>query len=58
MTYTYKCSRCDHTVTEQVRIDERQDVVRACPECGEGILIREFHAVPIIFKGTGWGGSK
>lgn len=58
MTYTYKCNQCGFQTTERVKIDERQDVVRPCTECGEGVLIREIHAVPIIFKGGGWGGSR
>lgn len=58
MTYTYVCNQCGHKVTEQVKIDERQDVALSCPECGEGVLIREYHAVPIIFRGDGWGGSQ
>ena len=50
-TYEYECNTCHH------RFDERQGFndkpVAACPKC-KGLSQRVFHAVPIVFKGSGF----
>ncbi|CAI8015742.1 hypothetical protein GBAR_LOCUS9714 [Geodia barretti] len=49
--YDYKCNSCSH------RFEERQsfyaDPVATCPEC-ESEASRQFVAVPIVFKGSGF----
>ena len=49
--YDYKCNSCGH------RFEERQsfyaDPVASCPECESGAS-RQFVAVPIVFKGSGF----
>ncbi len=49
--YDYKCNACGH------RFEERQsfyaDPVAACPLC-ESAASRQFVAVPIVFKGSGF----
>ena len=49
--YDYKCNACGH------RFEERQsfyaDPVATCPLC-ESAASRQFVAVPIVFKGSGF----
>lgn len=49
--YDYKCNSCSH------RFEERQsfyaDPVATCPECNSQAS-RQFVAVPIVFKGSGF----
>ena len=49
--YDYKCNSCGH------RFEERQsfyaDPVATCPEC-QSDASRQFVAVPIVFKGSGF----
>lgn len=49
--YDYKCNDCGH------RFEERQsfyaDPVATCPLC-ESAASRQFVAVPIVFKGSGF----
>ena len=49
--YDYKCNSCGH------RFEERQsfyaDPVATCPEC-QSESSRQFVAVPIVFKGSGF----
>ena len=49
--YDYKCNSCGH------RFEERQsfydDPVATCPEC-DSQASRQFVAVPIVFKGSGF----
>ena len=49
--YDYKCNDCGH------RFEERQsfyaDPVASCPLC-ESAASRQFVAVPIVFKGSGF----
>jgi putative FmdB family regulatory protein len=50
-TYEYECNSCHH------RFDARQgfndEPVAICPKC-KGSSQRVFHAVPIVFKGSGF----
>ena len=50
-TYEYECKSCHH------RFDERQsfssEPVATCPLCTNGAR-RVFHAVPVVFKGSGF----
>jgi putative FmdB family regulatory protein len=50
-TYEYECNACHH------RFDERQgfndEPVASCPKC-KGLAQRIFHAVPVVFKGSGF----
>ena len=50
-TYEYECRSCRH------RFDERQsfsaEPVATCPLCMDGAR-RVFHAVPVVFKGSGF----
>ncbi len=49
--YDYKCSSCEHVF--ELRQSFNSDTVMPCPECGS-TSNRQFHAPPIIFKGSGW----
>jgi putative FmdB family regulatory protein len=50
-TYEYECNACHH------RFDERQgfndEPVAVCPKCNSRSQ-RVFHAVPVVFKGSGF----
>jgi putative FmdB family regulatory protein len=50
-TYEYECKSCRH------RFEERQsfssEPVATCPVCTNGAS-RLFHAVPVVFKGSGF----
>jgi len=50
-TYEYECSLCHH------HFDKRQgfndEPIASCPQC-QGLSQRVFHAVPIVFKGSGF----
>ena len=50
-TYEYECNTCHH------RFDKRQgfndEPIASCPQCKE-LSQRVFHAVPIVFKGSGF----
>ena len=50
-TDEYECNACHH------RFDERQgfndEPIARCPKC-KGLSQRVFHAVPIVFKGSGF----
>ncbi|MFA5374961.1 MAG: FmdB family zinc ribbon protein [Dehalococcoidia bacterium] len=50
-TYEYECSLCHN------RFDKRQgfndEPIAICPQC-KGSSQRVFHAVPIVFKGSGF----
>ena len=49
--YVYRCTDCEH------EYDQRQSFGAAsegeCPECS-GVARRVFHAVPVIYKGSGF----
>lgn len=50
-TYEYRCKDCGHThEIEHGFHDERPT---ACPDCG-GLLVRVFHPVGLVFKGSGF----
>jgi putative FmdB family regulatory protein len=50
-TYEYECNLCHH------RFDKRQgfndEPIASCPKC-KGLSQRIFHAVPVVFKGSGF----
>lgn len=49
--YDYECESC-HNVFE-LRQSFDADTVTECLDC-KGIARRKFHAVPVMFKGSGW----
>lgn len=49
--YDYECDTC-HNVFE-LRQGFDADTVQPCPECTNPSR-RKFHAVPVVFKGSGW----
>lgn len=49
--YDYKCGSCGHRFEERQSFDS--EPVAKCPEC-QGTSSRQFHAVPIVFKGSGF----
>ena len=49
--YDYECSSCSHTFELKQGFDS--EPVAICPIC-EGSSRRKFHAVPIIYKGSGF----
>ena len=50
-TYDYQCSDCGHVFELKQSFDS--EPLGTCPHC-EGMARRKFHAVPIIYKGTGF----
>ena len=49
--YDYECDSCSHRFELKQSFDS--DPVAVCPRC-EGSSRRKFHAVPIIYKGSGF----
>lgn len=49
--YDYECVACGHVY--ELRQSFSAEPVDACPQCA-GTSKRRFHAVPIIYKGTGF----
>ena len=49
--YDYRCDSCQHHFELKQSFDS--EPVATCPKC-EGHSRRQFHAVPIVFKGSGW----
>jgi putative FmdB family regulatory protein len=49
--YDYRCTQCDHNF--ELRQSFREAGKGTCPQCsGEGQ--RVYHAVPVIYKGSGF----
>jgi len=49
--YDYVCDDCSHRFELRQGFDA--ETVADCPNCG-GNSKRQFHAPPVIFKGSGW----
>ena len=49
--YDYECESCHHLF--EVKQSFSSEPVATCPNCGNGAR-RVFHAVPIVFKGSGF----
>ncbi len=49
--YDYKCSTCGHSFELRQSFDSKPEAT--CPVCHNG-AVRQFHPVPIMFKGSGW----
>jgi len=49
--YDYECLSCGHVF--ELRQSFSADPVGTCPQC-EGRSRRKFHAVPVIYKGSGF----
>ena len=49
--YDYECTSCHHVFEMRQSFDS--EPVAACPECSNQAN-RKFHAVPIVFKGSGF----
>ena len=49
--YDYECLSCSHVF--ELRQSFSDDPVGTCPQC-EGRSRRKFHAVPVIYKGSGF----
>ena len=50
-TYEYECNLCRNRFDRRQRFDD--EPVSTCPQC-QGRARRVFHAVPIVFKGSGF----
>ena len=50
-TYDYQCDRCHHRF--ELKQSFSSGPVTDCPMCG-GESHRKIHAVPVVFKGSGW----
>ena len=50
-TYDYECDTCHHGF--ELRQSFQDEPVGTCPRC-QGRASRRFHAVPVIYKGTGF----
>ena len=49
--YDYECKKCHNTF--EVKQSFSDEAVATCPDCQE-IASRVIHAVPIVFKGSGF----
>ena len=49
--YDYECMTCSHVF--ELRQSFQDEPVGTCPEC-QGSARRKFHAVPVIYKGSGF----
>jgi putative FmdB family regulatory protein len=49
--YDYQCPSCFHEFELRQSFNADPDAV--CPRC-EGVSRRKFHAVPVIYKGSGF----
>ena len=49
--YEYECTRCHQRFDKKQGFDDKP--VACCPHC-KGVAQRIFHAVPIVFKGSGF----
>ena len=49
--YEYECTNCGHRFERHQRVSD--DPVMSCPQC-TGYVRRVFHAVGVIFKGSGF----
>ena len=49
--YDYECDTCHHVFELRQSFDS--EPVANCPKC-ENSSRRKFHAVPVVFKGSGW----
>ena len=49
--YDYECGTCHHRF--ELKQSFNTDPVADCPVCGRSSH-RMFHAVPVVFKGSGW----
>ena len=49
--YDYKCPECEHEF--EVKQSFSEDPVASCPNCATASQ-RVFHAVPVVFKGSGF----
>lgn len=50
-TYDYECDTCNHRF--ELRQSFQDEPVGICPRC-QSRASRRFHAVPVIYKGTGF----
>ena len=49
--YDYQCESCGHSFELKLSFDSPTE--QHCSEC-QGVAVRQFSAVPIVFKGSGW----
>ena len=49
--YDYLCSECGHRFELKQSFDS--EPIATCPQCRNSAA-RQFHAVPVVFKGSGW----
>ena len=49
--YDYECDKCHHRFELKQSFDS--EPITHCPKC-ESVARRQFHSVPIVFKGSGW----
>ena len=49
--YDYLCGECDHRFELKQSFDS--EPIATCPQCRNSAA-RQFHAVPVVFKGSGW----
>ena len=49
--YDYQCDSCNHEFELRQSFDS--EPVADCPECNSAAT-RQFHVVPVVFKGSGW----
>ena len=49
--YDYLCEDCGHSF--ELKQSFSSEPYADCPKC-QGVCRRQFHSVPIMFKGSGW----
>nr|WP_159621292.1 FmdB family zinc ribbon protein [Ruania rhizosphaerae] len=51
-TYAYACSSCSHAFDIYQSFSD--DALTVCPSCNEPTLRKQFSAVGVVFKGSGF----
>ena len=49
--YVYQCTSCEYEYDQRESFGASSET--ECPQCA-GVARRKFHAVPIIYKGSGF----
>lgn len=52
VTYTYKCTNCNHIFEVKQRMSDA--ALTDCPNCHKAMVRRIINQVRVVFKGTGF----
>ena len=52
-TYEYLCRRCAHVFEKKMTIEEKENAMTTCPNCGSEDVRQQFFGVNFFGKKTG-----